>query len=260
MKKATTGDRSVALYDTEGFTALRKSRALGQVGQGQHTKLHLNCHSPGLHCVSLGDHRDPLPRQLLWTLAQLGAPRCCPCSCGFLPGFLFKVCAWKDKRSILLFWVVTEPVILKDCTMWLWLLSALPHTAESEHTAGLWCDPYSFNLQVQSFGLSLGPGENTEKRRPSKCYSKFSHPRLPTLRLFNSALLLKYSQLLVSLIHQKEAIHVTFDFWLWRNIKTKLKEIMMAFVYKQNIIYIFSLHLIQKFITTNQRALPKAFI
>ena len=34
VKKATTGDRSVALYDTEGFTALRKSRALGQVGQG----------------------------------------------------------------------------------------------------------------------------------------------------------------------------------------------------------------------------------
>merc|ERR1712113_1091410 len=102
---------------------------------------------PGLHCVSPGDHRDPLPRQLLWTLAQLGAPSCCPCSCGFLPGFLFK---------------------------------------------------------VQSFGLSLGPGENTEKRRPSKCYSKFSHPRLPTLRLFNSALLLKYSQLLVSLIHQKK--------------------------------------------------------
>ena len=31
MKKASTGDRSVALYDTEGFTALRKSRALGQV-------------------------------------------------------------------------------------------------------------------------------------------------------------------------------------------------------------------------------------
>ena len=40
VKKATTGDRSVALYDTEGFTALRKSRALGQVGQGKHTKLH----------------------------------------------------------------------------------------------------------------------------------------------------------------------------------------------------------------------------
>ena len=151
-------------------------------------------------------------------------------------------------------------MILKDCTMWFWLLSALPHIAESEHTACSWCDPYSFNLQVQSFGLSLGPGEYTEKRRPSKCYSKFSHPRLPTFRLFNSALLLKYSQLLVSLIHQKEATHVTFDIWLWRNIKTKLKEIMMAFVYKQNIIYIFSLHLIQKFFTTNQRALPKAFI
>merc|ERR1740123_1565168 len=30
VKKASTGDRSVALYDTEGFTALRKSRALGQ--------------------------------------------------------------------------------------------------------------------------------------------------------------------------------------------------------------------------------------
>ena len=40
VKKATTGDRSVALYDTEGFTALRKSRALGQVGQGKLTKLH----------------------------------------------------------------------------------------------------------------------------------------------------------------------------------------------------------------------------
>ena len=217
------------------------------------------CHLPGLHRVSPGDNCDPLPRQLLWTLAQLWAPRCCPCSCGFLPGFLFKVCAWKNKKSILPLWVVTEPVILKYCTMWFWLLSAILHTAESEHTAG-WCDPYSFNLQVQSFGLSLGPGENIEKRRPSKCYSNSSHPRLPTFRLFNSALLLKYSQLLVSLIHQKEAIRVTFDIWLWRNIKTKLKEIMMAFVYKQNIIYIFSLHLIQKFITTNQRALPKAFI
>ena len=75
------------------------------------------CHLPGLHCVSPGDHCDPLPRQLLWTLAQLWAPRCCPCSCGFLPGFLFKVCAWKNKKSILALWVVTEPVILKDCTM-----------------------------------------------------------------------------------------------------------------------------------------------
>ena len=51
------------------------------------------CLLPGLHCVSPGDHRDPLPWQLLWTLAQLWAPRCSPCSCGFLPGFLFKVCA-----------------------------------------------------------------------------------------------------------------------------------------------------------------------
>jgi len=30
VKKASTGDRSVALYDTEGFTAIRKTRALGQ--------------------------------------------------------------------------------------------------------------------------------------------------------------------------------------------------------------------------------------
>ena len=43
MKKASTGDRSVALYDTEGFTALRKSRALGQV-----RKTARNCNIPGI--------------------------------------------------------------------------------------------------------------------------------------------------------------------------------------------------------------------
>jgi translocon-associated protein subunit delta len=30
VKKASTGDRSVALYDTEGYTAVRRSRATGQ--------------------------------------------------------------------------------------------------------------------------------------------------------------------------------------------------------------------------------------
>merc|ERR1711972_1317683 len=187
VKKATTGDRSVALYDTEGFTALRKSRALGQASTV----------SPLVTIVIPypGSYSGPWLNSEHLAAALAAAV--------FLPGFLFK---------------------------------------------------------VQSFGLSLGPGENTEKRRSSKCFSKSSHPCLPTFRLFNSALLLKYSQLLVSLIHQKEAFHVTFEIWLWRNIKTKLKEIMMAFVYKQNIIYIFSLHLIQKFITTNQRALPKTFI
>merc|ERR1712037_179448 len=47
------------------------------------------------------------------------------------------------------------------------------------------------------------------------------------------------------------------DFWLLLPIKTKLKEIMMAFVYKQNLVYIYSLHLIAKFININQTVFLK---
>jgi len=47
------------------------------------------------------------------------------------------------------------------------------------------------------------------------------------------------------------------DFWLLLPIKTKLKEMMMAFVYKQNLVFIYSLHLIAKFITTDQTAFLK---
>ena len=45
----------------------------------------------GVDCVAPGDYCDPLPWELLRTLAQLGAPCRCSCCCGFLPGFLFKV-------------------------------------------------------------------------------------------------------------------------------------------------------------------------
>ena len=112
MKKASTGDRSVALYDTEGFTALRKSRALGQVGHGQiigflgHPeffecwKIYAFSYCSGVDCVAPGDHCDPLPWQLLRTLAQLWAPCRRPCCCGFLPGFLFKVLISPDMHHV----------------------------------------------------------------------------------------------------------------------------------------------------------------
>ena len=47
------------------------------------------------------------------------------------------------------------------------------------------------------------------------------------------------------------------DFWLLLPIKTKLKEMMMAFVYKQNFVYIYSLHLIAKLITIDQTVSTK---
>lgn len=50
---------------------------------------------------------------------------------------------------------------------------------------------------------------------------------------------------------------LAIDFWLLLPIKTKLKEMMMAFVYKQNLVYIYSLHLIAKFITINQTVFLK---
>jgi len=50
---------------------------------------------------------------------------------------------------------------------------------------------------------------------------------------------------------------LAIDFWLLLPIKTKLKEMMMAFVYKQNLVFIYSLHLIAKFITTDQTAFLK---
>jgi len=59
------------------------------------------------------------------------------------------------------------------------------------------------------------------------------------------------------MLQHNKAFHISIDFWLLLPIKTKLKEIMMAFVYKQNLIFIYSLHLIAKFITINQTVLVK---
>jgi len=54
-----------------------------------------------------------------------------------------------------------------------------------------------------------------------------------------------------------QVFNIAIDFWLLLPIKTKLKEMMMAFVYKQNFVYIYSLHLIAKFITIDQTVFVK---
>ena len=115
MKKATTGDRSVALYDTEGFTALRKSRALGQVGQGKLTKLHPATYqastvSPLVTIVIPypGSYSGPWLNSEHLAAALAAAV--------FYLAFSSRYVLGKTKSSLLL-WVVTEPVILKDCTM-----------------------------------------------------------------------------------------------------------------------------------------------
>merc|ERR1712037_864030 len=145
--------------------------------------------------------------QLLWTLAQLGAPCRRSGCCGFLPGFLFK---------------------------------------------------------VQSFGLSFGPGEKeTDGRRSSRNSFKPSiiHPVVATTsQIFFISLLSKYSFSWIPPIFTLSNHNKIFaiDFWLLLPIKKlKLKEMMMAFVYKQNLVYIYSLHLIAKFINIDQAVLIK---
>jgi len=54
--------------------------------------------------------------------------------------------------------------------------------------------------------------------------------------------------------HYNKSLHIAIDFWLLLPIKMKLKEIMMAFVYKLNFVYIYSLH-IPKFISLDQTVL-----
>jgi len=59
------------------------------------------------------------------------------------------------------------------------------------------------------------------------------------------------------MLQHNRSFHIAIDFWLLLPIKSKLKEMMMAFVYKQNFVYIYSLHLIAKFITIDQTVLVK---
>merc|ERR1712037_1057906 len=123
--------------------------------------------------------------QLLWTLAQLGAPCRRSGCCGFLPGFLFK---------------------------------------------------------VQSFGLSFGPGEKeTDGRRSSRnSFKPNIHPVVATTsQIFFISLLSKYSFSWIPLIFTLSNLNkiLAIDFWLLLPIKTKLKEMMMAFVYKQNLVF-----------------------
>jgi len=86
---------------------------------------------------------------------------------------------------------------------------------------------------------------------------------LPTTasQTFVTSLLSKYSfswtPPIFTLPQHSQVFNIAIDFWLLLPIKTKLKEMMMAFVYKQNFVYIYSLHLIAKFITTDQTVLVK---
>merc|ERR1712203_548198 len=119
-----------------------------------------------------------------------------------------------------------------------------------------------FLFKVQSFGLSFGLGEKeTDGRRSSRnSFKPNIHPVVATTsQIFFISLLSKYSFSWIPLIftlsnHNKI---LAIDFWLLLPIKTKLKEMMMAFVYKQNLVFIYSLHLIAKFITTDQTAFLK---
>ena len=221
--------------------------------------------SSGFHRVAPGDHCYPLPRQLLRTLAQLGAPCCRPSCCGFLPGFLFKVFLTPD-ICIIMFFVkkrLRNLTWLKNCTMWL-LGSRKCIAAQSKtlvQLAGSLTHSFfwTFNLfQVQSFGLNFGPGE---KEIEGKGFNrKLNHPVFAATA---SQIFFKYSRYSFSwvpLIFTSLSSHnkiLAIDFWLLSPIKTKLKEIMMAFVYKHNLLYIYSLHLIAKFITMNQTVRPK---
>lgn len=119
-----------------------------------------------------------------------------------------------------------------------------------------------FLFQVQSFGLSLGSGEKEHRSTSRNCF-KPTHLVLNTTasQTFVTSLLSRYSfswnPPILTLLQHNKAFHISIDFWLLLPIKTKLKEIMMAFVYKQNLIFIYSLHLIAKFITIDQTVLVK---
>jgi hypothetical protein len=89
---------------------------------------------------------------------------------------------------------------------------------------------------------------------------KPTHPAVATTsQIFFTSLLSRYSfswiPPIFTLSNQNKIFDI--DFWLLLPIKTKLKEFMMAFVYKQNLVYIYSLHLIAKFININQTVLIK---
>jgi hypothetical protein len=90
---------------------------------------------------------------------------------------------------------------------------------------------------------------------------KPTHPAVATTsQIFFTSLLSRYSFSWIPPIftlsnHNKI---LAIDFWLLLPIKKlKLKEMMMAFVYKQNLVYIYSLHLIAKLININQTAFLK---
>jgi len=90
---------------------------------------------------------------------------------------------------------------------------------------------------------------------------KPTHPAVATTsQIFFTSLLSRYSFSWIPPIftlsnHNKI---LATDFWLLLPIKKlKLKEMMMAFVYKQNLVYIYSLHLIAKFININQTVMLK---
>lgn len=90
---------------------------------------------------------------------------------------------------------------------------------------------------------------------------KQTHPALATTsQIFFTSLLSRFSFSWIPPIftlsnHNKI---LAIDFWLLLPIKTKLKEMMMAFVYKQNLVYIYSLHLIAKLINIDQNVLLKS--
>jgi len=94
-----------------------------------------------------------------------------------------------------------------------------------------------------------------DRRTSSRNSFKPTHPVLATTsQIFFTSLLSRcsFSRIpqIFTLSNRTKILAV--DFWLLLPIKTKLKEMMMAFEYKQNLVYIYSLHLIAKFITIDQ--------
>ena len=135
--------------------------------------------------------------------------------------------------------------------------------ARSKHLSDSWRNHTieHFLFQVQSFGLSLGSGEKKHRRTSRNCF-KLSHLVVPSAsQIFNTSLLSRYSFTwnppIFTMLRHSKVFLIAIDFWLLLPIKTKLKEMMMAFVYKQNFIFIYSLHLIAKFINTDQTILVK---
>jgi hypothetical protein len=100
-----------------------------------------------------------------------------------------------------------------------------------------------------------------EGRRSGRRSVNPIHPVLAsTSQIFFTSLLSRYSFSWIPPIFTRRSNLnkiLAIDFWLLLPIKTKLKEMMMAFVYKQNLVFIYSLHLIAKFIATDQTVLLK---